>query len=63
MKKINLFINKYTELIYILIGVIGFTIIGVNYDSLDTMFKIFLGVVIFGIIIGIVSYFIRRFLK
>lgn len=61
MKKINQFINKTPELIYIMLGVVGFAVIGIIYDSLDTMFKIFLGVVVFGILIGLISYIIKIF--
>ena len=63
MKKITLFINKKPELIYIIIGIIGFIIIGIIYDSLDTMLIIFLGAVVFGALIGLISYLIKRFSK
>ena len=63
MRKINLFINKNPELIYIIIGIIGFIVVGIIYDSLYTMFKIFLGTIVFGVFIGLIFYLIKLFSK
>ncbi|MFE3846438.1 hypothetical protein ACFX5D_00450 [Flavobacterium sp. LB3P45] len=63
MKKIKLFIDKNPEFIYIIIGVIAFAVIGIIYDNLEIMFKVFLGVVLFGVLIGLISYLIKIFSK
>jgi len=63
MRKINLFIDKNPELISIIIGIIGFVVIGIIYDSLYTMFKIFLGTIAFGVFIGLIFGLIKIFSK
>jgi len=61
MKKINLFINKNPELIYIIIGIIAFAVIGIIYGNLDVMFILFLGVVAFGALMGLIIFLIKLF--
>jgi len=63
MKKIIFFINNNTEIVRIILGIIAFTIIGFTYNNLDAMFKIFLGAVLFGVLIGLILYLIKIFLK
>ncbi|OUL62450.1 hypothetical protein B8T70_10190 [Flavobacterium sp. AJR] len=62
-KEVNAFIDKHPEFIYIIIGVIGFVIIGIIDDSLDTMFILFLSVLVLGTLVGLISFLIKIFLK
>jgi hypothetical protein len=62
-KEINAFIDKHPEFIYLIIGVIGFVIIGIIDDSLDTMFILFLSVLVLGTLVGLISFLIKIFLK
>lgn len=63
MKKIIFFINNNTEIVRIILGIIAFTIIGLTYNNLEAMFKIFLGAVLFGVLIGLILHLIKIFLK
>lgn len=62
-KEVNAFIDKHPEFIYLIIGVIGFVIIGIIDDSLDTMFILFLSVLVLGTLVGLISFLIKIFLK
>ncbi|MEA9412261.1 hypothetical protein [Flavobacterium sp. PL02] len=62
-KEVNAFIDKHPEFIYIIIGVIGFVIIGIINESLDTMFILFLGILVFGSLIGLISFLIKKIIK
>jgi hypothetical protein len=61
MKKKSHFIDKNPELIYIIIGIIGLILIGVICNSLDTIFELLLYIIIFGVIIGLISFLIKIF--
>ncbi|NCT19336.1 MAG: hypothetical protein COZ75_02905 [Flavobacteriaceae bacterium CG_4_8_14_3_um_filter_34_10] len=63
MEKIKLFINKNPNLINIILGIIGFTIAGIVYYDFEIMLKVFVGVVIFSVVIGLISFAIKIFLK
>ena len=63
MRKINIFLNKNPDIIYLIIGIVGFIGIGFIYDSLDTMFKLFLGTIVFGVFFGLILFLIKIFLK
>jgi len=63
MKKIIFFINNNTEIVRIILAIIAFTIIGLTYNNLEAMFKIFLGAVLFGVLIGLILHLIKIFLK
>ncbi|KFF04098.1 hypothetical protein IW19_00490 [Flavobacterium reichenbachii] len=59
MKKIKKYIDENPDVINILLGVILLTIAGFVYFDFEIMFKVFIGVVIFGIVIGLISFLIR----
>jgi len=59
MKNINPFIDKNLEIIYIIIGVIGLIVIGFIDDSLYAILKVLLGIIAFGIFIGLISSLIK----
>jgi hypothetical protein len=61
MKKVNLIIKENPEIITTLIGLIIFVALGLFYNNLETMLILFLGVVVFGIIIGIVPFLVKIF--
>jgi hypothetical protein len=63
MEKIKKYINENPNAINILLGVILFTIAGFVYFDFEIMFKVFIGVVLFGIVIGLISFLIRIFSK
>jgi hypothetical protein len=59
MKIFLLFINNNTEIVMIIVSIIAFTIIGLAYNNLEIMFKVFLGVILFGVLIGIIFFLIK----
>lgn len=63
MEKIIFFIKKNPELTTIFIGLIGCIIVGIAYSNLEIMFELVLGAIIFGVLIGLISYLIKIFLK
>jgi len=63
LKNVSLFINKNPSFISILLGLLLFIVAGTVYYDLEIMFIVLLGVVIFGVFIGLISAIIKMFFR
>jgi len=61
MKKVNVLIKKNPEIITLIIGLIIFVALGLFYNNLKAMLIVFLGIVVFGIIIGVMPFLANIF--
>lgn len=59
MKKIKKFIDKNPHSTDITLGVIGLIVAGFIYYDFEIMFKILIGVAVFGVLIGLIFFLIR----
>ena len=60
MEKIKLLINKNPNLVNIILGILMFTFAGIVYYDFEIMFKVFIAIVIFSVIIGLISFIIKK---
>ena len=63
LRKINLAINKNPEVTSIVIGIILLGIVAAIYNDFKNLSIVFLGVVLFGILIGLISALVKIFFK
>lgn len=63
MKKDKSFIYKNPEFITIIVALVACVIIGYIYDILEIMLQLFLGAIVFGAIVGLISFLIKIFSK
>ncbi|KAF2512020.1 hypothetical protein EYY60_07170 [Flavobacterium zhairuonense] len=61
MKKVNVLIKKNPEIITLIIWLIIFVAVGLFYNNLKAMLIVFLGIVVFGILIGIMPFLANIF--